>query len=197
MGVGSLEPLLVGAALADGGRPFTQVAERSPGRRPSQGAEGSHGAAALAVHHLAHPVVEPEAGGARRLHQHHQRQLFPLRPQLLGHLEGHDATQAESAQAVRPLGLEAAELRDQVGGQLLDPAQRGLPPVHARRLERVQRLVEAEVLGEGQVAEDVPVVAGDAEEGRARPSGWMGTTAERRSAQPRAARRKARTSGFR
>src|SRR5215470_7898059 len=90
--------------------------------------------------------------------------------ELSRELESDRASGAVSSDDVRAVRPEDADLRGEVGGEVLDARERFAVSIEAGGLEPVEGLIGAEMLREGTVAKDVAVVPGHGKDGNAPPA---------------------------
>jgi len=133
-----------------------------------------------AIQHEAQPA-QPSVGGSRD--QHHQLDCLTGSGQRAGDLVGGEPTIAIAAEHVRAVRLSRPDRRQVLGRHRLD-RRRDRPVVQAKRVDREERLVRAEVTGEVPAVEAATVdVAVEEEE---RPAGPLGLQLEHRREKARA-----------
>ena len=110
----------------------------------------------------------PRGAGNAGVDQGQKRDLDALRLQLPGHLEGDQSAERPAAHLVGTHSLVAADRRHVEGRHLFDGGP-GRDPVRA--LQPIKRLLEAQLLGQRKVAEDLPADGRHAEERQPRSPG--------------------------
>src|SRR6266480_1696106 len=145
------------------------AAELPRGKRPERA--GVH---ADTAHLLAQAPPElrwhPVPARIRAAEQRHEAHVRAALQQLAPELERHRAARAEAGDDVRVARLERSDLVREVGGEVLHARERLAPAIESGRLEPEERLVLAQVLRQGAVAEHVAVVPRHGEHGYACPA---------------------------
>src|ERR1019366_7110772 len=110
-------------------------------------------------------LSEAERNGVEQPDQSH---LLAEPLELVGHLEGHHASEAQTGNQIRRVWLDAAHLLDIQARHVLDARERDIVAIDARGLQAVDGPLRGQVANQVAVTEQIPARFVDQEEGDVR-----------------------------